>query len=210
MAPDGARIFAINDYDNSISVVSTATNTVVDTWPTALVGANPRAVAVSPDNQRLYVVGNSQVFVAIDIASRSRIATVTLNLGGAFGVVASPDGSRVYVMATASDAVAILDTAPYALSRRCRCGGYYVRSDAMSLSPDGRFAYVPEREDVGANEIPICSATDASTGLGPRHHDQHDGRDGHLRRRDPGTSRCRPTARPCTPPTTTSQGRWTG
>ena len=91
MAPDGARVYVINDYDQTI-VVSTATNTVEDVWPTALVGTNPRALAVSPDNRRLYVVGNHQLFIVIDIASRSRVATITHNQGGAFGVAASPTG----------------------------------------------------------------------------------------------------------------------
>ena len=33
MAPDGDRIYVINDLDSTVSVVSTQTNTVVDTWP---------------------------------------------------------------------------------------------------------------------------------------------------------------------------------
>ena len=38
MAPNGARVYVVNDYDQTISVVSTATNTVEDVWPTSLVG----------------------------------------------------------------------------------------------------------------------------------------------------------------------------
>jgi YVTN family beta-propeller protein len=41
MAPDGDRIYVINDLDSTISVVSTETHAVVDTWPSSLVGANP-------------------------------------------------------------------------------------------------------------------------------------------------------------------------
>ena len=41
MAPDGARVYVVNDSDQTVSVVSTASNTVEDTWPTSLVGANP-------------------------------------------------------------------------------------------------------------------------------------------------------------------------
>ena len=118
MAPDGNRIYVVNDLESTVSVVSTATNTVVETWPASLVGANPVAVAVSPDGQRLYVVGNSQSFVAIDVVARSRVATVTHNLGGTFGVAASPDGSRVYIMATGADTLAVLSTAPYRVIAR--------------------------------------------------------------------------------------------
>ncbi len=155
MAPDGARVYVLNDYDQTISVVSTATNTVEDVWPTSVVGTSPRALAVSPDNQRLYVVGNHQLFIVIDIASRSRVATVTHNQGGAFGVAASPDGSRVYVMATGSNRVVVLGTAPYAVITRVQLDGFYARSDSLSLSPNGRFIYVPQRDNLGPNEIPI-------------------------------------------------------
>jgi YVTN family beta-propeller protein len=100
MAPDGDRIYVINDLADTISVVSTETNAVVETWPSSLVGTRPRALTLSPDGQRVYVVGNHQLFIAIDVASKSRVATVTHNLGGSFGVAASPDGARVYMMAT--------------------------------------------------------------------------------------------------------------
>ena len=155
MAPNGARVYVVNDYDQTISVVSTATNTVEDVWPTSLVGTAPRALAVSPDNQRLYVVGNHQLFIVIDIASRSRIATVAHNQGGALGIAASPDGSRVYVMASGSNRVVVLGTAPYAVISAVPMDGLYARSDSLSLSPNGRFVYVPQRDTLGPNQIPI-------------------------------------------------------
>ena len=129
-----------------ISVVSTATNTVVETWPTALVGTSPLAVAVSPDGQRVYVVGNNQLFIAIDVVSRSRVATVPHNLGGTFGVAASPDGTRVYIMATGSDTLAVLSTAPYRVIARLPLDldVRFLRGDTISLSPNGRFLYLPQ------------------------------------------------------------------
>jgi YVTN family beta-propeller protein len=154
MAPDGARIYVVNDFDATVSVVSTATNTVVDVWPAALIGSAPFGLAVSPDNRRLYVVGNHQQFFVIDIASRTRVATVTHNQGGAPGVVASPDGTRVYVMATGSNRVVVFGTAPYAVINTFQMSGFYTRSDSLSLSPNGRFLYVPQRDTLGSG-IPI-------------------------------------------------------
>jgi YVTN family beta-propeller protein len=146
IAPDGDRIYVINDLDSTISVVSTATNTVVDTWPSSLVGTNPRALTVSPDSQRVYVVGNNQLFIAINVASKSRVATVTHNLGGSFGVAASPDGTRVYMMATGSDRLAVLSTAPFAViaTLPLDLDVRFLRGDTVALSPDGRFVYLPQ------------------------------------------------------------------
>lgn len=51
MAPDGALIYVINSLDRTVSVVSTQTNTVVDTWGEAVIGWNPSGVAVSANSQ---------------------------------------------------------------------------------------------------------------------------------------------------------------
>jgi len=146
MAPDGARIYVANDLDDTISVVSTATNTVVETWPATLVGATPRALAVSPDNQRVYVARRDGSLSVIDVASKTRIANLALNLGSLFGVAASPDGSRVYAMATGSGKLAVISTAPHALVAAVDLDleVRLLRGDAVSLSPDGRFAYLPQ------------------------------------------------------------------
>jgi YVTN family beta-propeller protein len=148
MAPDGARIYVINDLADTISVVSTQTNTVVDTWPSSLVGTRPRAVTVSPDSRVVYVVSNLNpgVLIAIDVASRSRVATVTHNRGASFGVVASPDGTRVYVMATGSDTLVVLGTSPYRViaTLPLDLDVRLLRGDALAQSPDGRFLYLPQ------------------------------------------------------------------
>jgi YVTN family beta-propeller protein len=148
MAPDGDRIYVINDLAETISVVSTETNTVVETWPTSLVGTRPRALTVSPDGQRVYVVSNRNPgeLIAIDVATRSRVATVTHNRGASFGVVASPDGARVYVMATGSDTLVVLGTSPYRVIANLPLGLEVglLRGDALAQSPDGRFLYLPQ------------------------------------------------------------------
>ena len=160
MAPDGDRIYVINDLDSTVSVVSTQTNTVVDTLPQSLVGTNPWALTVSPDGQRLYIVGNNQLFIVIDVVSRSRVATVTHNLGGSFGVAASPDGTRVYMMATGSDTLAVLGTAPYRVIATLPLDleVKLLRGDALAQSPDGRFLYLPQFSefDDGCGTNPNC------------------------------------------------------
>jgi len=147
-----------NDVAGTISVVSTSTNTVEDTWPASLVGARPWALAVSPDSQRLYVARHDGSLTVIDVASRTRIGDFPLGLGSLFGVAASPDGSRVYAMATGSDTVAILSTANQVITTvDLDLAVRFLRGDTVSLSPSGRFAYLPQ----------FSTLTDACAGAGP-------------------------------------------
>lgn len=66
--------YVTNRLDNTVSVINTATNTVVGTVP---VGAFPVGVAVTPDNAFAYVVntGDSTVSV-ISTATNTVVATV--------------------------------------------------------------------------------------------------------------------------------------
>jgi YVTN family beta-propeller protein len=146
MSPDGNRIYVANDLEGTISVVSTATNAVEETWPAALGGIGPRALAVSPDGQRLYVARLNGSLTVVDVASRTQIADLPLGLRSLYGVAASPDGSRVYAMAPFSDTLAIVGTAPFGLIATVNLdlSLRLLRGDTVSLSPDGRFAYLPQ------------------------------------------------------------------
>ncbi|MDN3351237.1 hypothetical protein [Actinomadura sp. DC4] len=72
----------VTDFNaNTVSVIDTATNTVIGTIP---VGANPRGVAISPGGTRVYVAnfGSTTVSV-IDTATNAVIATIPV---GAFPI----------------------------------------------------------------------------------------------------------------------------
>ena len=53
-SPDGSKVFVANYSDGTVSVISTATNTVIDTISIGG-GAEPYVLAVSPDGSTLYV-----------------------------------------------------------------------------------------------------------------------------------------------------------
>ena len=52
VSPDGSVVYVTNSNSNTVSVIDTATNTIIATIPT---GSNPRGVLVSPDGNTLYV-----------------------------------------------------------------------------------------------------------------------------------------------------------
>src|ERR1700754_3796257 len=82
--------YITNFHNDSVSVIDTATNTVI---ATVAVGASPFGVAVAPDGSRVYVanwLGNT--VSVIDTATNAVIATVAVG-NNPRGVAVHPDGS---------------------------------------------------------------------------------------------------------------------
>ena len=53
VSPDGRKVYVANSYlANSVSVIDTSTNTVIDTIP---VGNGPEGLAVTADGSKIYV-----------------------------------------------------------------------------------------------------------------------------------------------------------
>src|SRR5262245_49048691 len=108
--PAEAKPFAYvtNPGAGTISVIDTATNTVVATVP---VGGAPRWVAITPDGTRAYVTNVGAVSV-IDTATNTVVATVPVG-NSPQGVAITPDGTRAYVTIGIGlgGAVSVIDTA---------------------------------------------------------------------------------------------------
>jgi YVTN family beta-propeller protein len=102
--------YVVNTGFNNVSVIDTATNTVVATVP---VGDFPTGAAVTPDGKHVYVVNffspPNNVSV-IDTATNTVVATVPV---GNFpeGVAVAPDGKHAYVTNNESCSVSVIDTA---------------------------------------------------------------------------------------------------
>jgi YVTN family beta-propeller protein len=102
---DGARLYVANANGDSVSVVDVAGGRVIAELPTAapdgaataLRGSNPNALALSPDESRLYVTngGNNDVAV-IDLASRRVVGLVPTGFYPT-SVAVSKDGAHLFV-----------------------------------------------------------------------------------------------------------------
>jgi YVTN family beta-propeller protein len=75
---NGRKVYVANRDNDNVSVIDTATNTVIATIP---VGSFPIGVAVTPDGSKVYVAnsGSNNVFV-IDTASNLVLAVVSVGI----------------------------------------------------------------------------------------------------------------------------------
>jgi DNA-binding beta-propeller fold protein YncE len=158
MSPDGARVYVGDNARNGdlrgLSVVSTRTHKVEDTWPESVVGQEVSAMAVSPDSRRLYVASyesiGGRVVLAIDVATKTRVAKWVIGSPVIVGVAVSPDGSRLYIATTdgperccgpLTNKLMVVNTTTFGVIAEIP-----LSSDAgiraVSLSADGRFAYL--------------------------------------------------------------------
>jgi YVTN family beta-propeller protein len=127
--------FAYVPNSQSISVVDTATNTVVGT--VALTGTT---VAVNPAGTRLYVASGYSPFIwVVDAASNTLLDTVNLpGAPGTLGITVSPDGGHVYV--AGPTAISVIDAATNAVISSISG----VNPDALAVSPDGTLLYATD------------------------------------------------------------------
>jgi YVTN family beta-propeller protein len=89
--------YVANEGGNTVSVIDTATNTVIGTLP----ASTPVGVAVSPDGSKAYV-GNAQSNSVSVIDTATNTITSTIPVDSAFGVAVAADGSRIYVTASST------------------------------------------------------------------------------------------------------------
>src|SRR5687768_5982665 len=102
------RGYVTNSNDNTVSVIDTATASVIATVP---VGLSPTAVAVTPDGRFAYVANTlGNTVSVISAASNTVIATVPV---GSFptGIAMNPNGAFAYVTSFLSSNISVIDTA---------------------------------------------------------------------------------------------------
>ena len=145
-APASARnAYVINAGPDTVSVIDTATNTVVGS--PIPVGLNPGAIAITPDGTRAYVANFTAGTVSvIDTATNAVVGNpITTDIFTDGGVAITPDGGRVYVAGRISGtggAVAVIDTATNTLLPAHIGLGNPADPRGIAITPNGSRAYV--------------------------------------------------------------------
>jgi len=144
--PDGRQLFEATVMNASLSVISTATNTVVAT----VMGIDdPLALAVSPDGKYVYVldnkpseaaVGGGGDLLVINTATNSISSVLSFIDGIPLDLVVSPDGKCVY-FTQGTGFISVVDTTTNTRVARISFG-YGNGINYLAISPDGAFLYV--------------------------------------------------------------------
>ena len=137
---DGDTLLVVNPDSNSLSLVDLGTLVAVTEIP---VGLDPRTVAVAPltddDGGRAYVANRGSDSVSVvDLDTRTVIAEVAVG-DRPYGVVVSPDATRLYVAEQGVDQVRIVDTASLSTLAVLPTQD---RPSGLAISDDGQTLYV--------------------------------------------------------------------
>lgn len=158
-SPAKAEPFAYvaNGPDNSVSVIDTASNTVVGL--PILVGSFPNAVAITPDGKFAYVVNrgsNDTSVIDTDPLSGTYNTVVdTVNVGTLpFAAAVTPDGAFLYVANYLDNTVSVIDTASNTVMGAAISVGS--GPTGIAITPDGKFAYVTNE---GSNDASVIDTT---------------------------------------------------
>ncbi len=152
--------YITNMSGNNVSVIDTATNTVV---ATVAVGVTPLGVAVSPDGSFVYVTnsGSSTVPGVSVIATGTNTVVATVSVGsGPEGVAVSPDGSRVYVANVFSNTVSVIATGTNTVVATVPVGS---GPAGVAVSPDGSRVYVANENNNTVSVIATGTNTVVAT-----------------------------------------------
>lgn len=161
--PDGKYAY-VPSTSNALSVIDTATNTISST---ITVGALPSLIAITPDGKYAYVANQPpnrtccsalpNAISVINTATGAVSATIA-GVTSVVGMVITPDGKHVYLVAEQYNTVWIIDTATNTTATNVVVPGL---AYSIAVTPDGKHVYALS-EDSSADYLSVIdTATSA-------------------------------------------------
>ncbi len=125
-APDGSTVWVSNRADNTISVIATNTNSIIQSMDSG--GAFPVKLRFQPDGRQVWVANNRSGTISVFNATSFKL-TARIDVGSRpLGLVFSDDSERAFVSRPgANEIVEIRTLPPYSIVQRFSAPG----------SPDG-------------------------------------------------------------------------
>jgi YVTN family beta-propeller protein len=136
--PSGSTSYVTNQFSQNIGVIDVAANTQVST---VLLQGDAFEVAASPDGRTVYASDNANHLYAIDAATGTIRATLTVS-SICNGLVFNPSGTRVYASLLFSGEIVEIDAHDDAVIRNMPIGGGKLQK--IAISTDGSELYVAD------------------------------------------------------------------
>ena len=165
VSADGSRAYVTNRTANTVSVVDTATNTVIST---IAVGSSPAAIALLPNGTRAYVTNSGAGTVSVvDTATNTVVATVKVGLNPT-GITVNADGTRVWVANSGANTITKINTATNIATATLKISNSATLTNPVdiALSTDGRYAYVALQNSNAIAVITLATNTVSTFGAG--------------------------------------------
>lgn len=154
--PNTDEVWVTNACDDTISVINTISDTVVDTH--ALLGSGT-CLYFTPDGSKLYAAqcGGTVVY-EIDPATGTTVDTINMPSGAVgYSLRMNSIGSKLYIPNIISNQLDVLDTTSNAISQIAPVGSGPI---GVAISPDDSTAYVTNADGAGGfsgNSITVIS-----------------------------------------------------
>jgi YVTN family beta-propeller protein len=132
--------YVANVDNDTVSVIDTASNTVVATINLP-VGAIPKGVATTPDGTHAYVINDGNFTVSVIDTASNTVAT-TIPADDPSAVAITPDGTHAYVTSLSEDTVSVINTASNTVVATIPVGAFPI---GVAITPEG--TRPPERDD---------------------------------------------------------------
>jgi YVTN family beta-propeller protein len=149
--PSGDRLF-VADYDGaSVSVIDTATQTLITN---VTVGIKPRGLAIKPDGSEIYVTNEGAGTVSV-ISNATLTVLKTTRVGNQpYQVLVTPDGAWAYVSNSGAQNLSIISTTTHLVVKTVLVG----QGPFFSVvNPSATELYVSNSQDSTASVVDLAS-----------------------------------------------------
>ncbi len=147
--PDGSRAYVTNSASNNVSVIATATNTVLTTVP---VGNRPWGIIMTPEGDRGFVANQNSNTISV-FSTATNTVTATIPVGASpWGLAINPGGTKVYVANSGAGTVSVIDVASVTVLRTITVGA---TPHWLAFAADGKKIFVGNR---GSNSVSVIDA----------------------------------------------------
>ena len=149
-SPNGNYVYVVNYGSNSVSVISTSTNTVTSTIS---VGSSPHDIATLPNGTYVYVTNSGANSVSV-ISTSTNTVTSTISVGtNPYGVAITPNGNYVYVVNYGANSVNVISTFLNTVTSTISVGS---EPYGIALTPNGEYIY---ETNYGSNTVSVIATS---------------------------------------------------